>query len=275
MKLYCISRGNPQNPALILLHGLLGMSDFWIPLINKWEKNFFVLAPDLRNHGRSPHVDNSSYEAMVDDIVELFSSNKIPSAHVIGHSMGGKVAMVLAFKYPSLLDSLVVVDMAPVKYEELSQEFKKIFYIVNHFAPQHYPNLTEIYQTFVLQGIEEKYVQLLLKNIRKNPITSRFEWKFNLSSLLSFEKEFSDFPIPVTQSSVPTLFIRGSLSSYLTENHVPIIHQYFPQNQIVTIPNAGHWVHVDQPDLFFNICNHFLIKVIQKKYPKHYPYVMD
>lgn len=259
MKLHCITEGDFKKPPLLLLHGLLGMSDFWLPFIGKWKSDFFVIAPDLRNHGKSPHHEDFSYDVMVEDLLELFATMKITSAHVVGHSMGGKVGMLLALKYPEFVRSLIVVDIAPVNYKEPDVNIQNIIQLINVFTPQAFFNVTQIQQFFATHHVDTKTVQILLKNLRKNPSTRKYEWKSNANGLVNHIKELLDFPSLNTKTHIPALIVKGAKSTYVKDEHLSVIRSYFPNSQVVELDEADHWVHVDQPELFIDICNQFLL----------------
>ncbi|MCB9232543.1 MAG: alpha/beta fold hydrolase [Bacteroidia bacterium] len=245
-----------SGPALIILHGLFGSLDNWQTLAKQFADEFSVFIVDQRNHGRSPHDGDFSYEDMAYDLSDFMDQQGIYSASVLGHSMGGKTAMTFAVQDAIRLEKLVVADMAPVQYEPHHDEILKA---LNDF-PLHDIETREAADEWLSSRIPEFSVrQFLLKNLDRNKDKS-FKWKFNLE-VISGEYENilssvqSDHPI-----EVPTLFIRGGKSPYVLDAYKPQIMELFPQAEFETIENAGHWLHAEAPDEFFQKVNAWLLR---------------
>ncbi len=263
MKLFYRKIGEGQ--PLIILHGLFGQSDNWNSFGKQFAENgFAVYLADMRNHGLSPHSDVWNYQAMSDDILELINDTKLAEAGkiiLLGHSMGGKIAMLFAMQHPELLDKLIIVDVAP-----------------KHYPPHHQDVITGLNAVDLntlktrkeAETILSKYIsdfgtkQFLLKNLywkenAEDPsIPAAFEWRFNLRVIAENINEISE-AIPINSACrTPTLFIRGSKSNYILEEDLKAIRDNFPNSTMETISEAGHWVHVEQPKAFTECVMRFL-----------------
>lgn len=234
-----------EGPPLIILHGLFGISDNWVSIGKELSAHHKVIIPDLRNHGRSPHSTAFSYNVMRDDLLELYSDLSIRRAHILGHSMGGKLAMDFALNYPDMVEKLVVVDISPAKTRARQAHFK----IMSAMKSIDFDccSSREMIEEEIAGAIGSRKLRLfILKNlVRITP--DRFAWRLNLDAIeLNIDEimEGVESDIPFEN---PTLFIRGGDSDYITDDDLPGIKTLFPNNQLVTIPGAGHWVHAERP----------------------------
>lgn len=242
-----------SGSPIIILHGLFGFSDNWQTIAKALSEQHLVVTPDLRNHGRSPHANSHTYLEMAEDLRAFMEAQWMFSATVMGHSMGGKVAMQLALHYPEMVERLIVVDMAPGAAEDNHSDIFKALLGLNLSDIQ---TRAEI-ESYLATRIEEVGTrQFLLKNITRDT-DGRFSWKMNLPVLW---KHFSDILAPVSGPPFhkPTLFVRGARSHYLKDSDFPLIQSLFPRAEIVTIPDAGHWVHADQPAALLEVLRAFL-----------------
>lgn len=264
MKLFYRKIGE-QKPALIILHGLYGASDNWMNIGKVWAENHEVFLVDLRNHGRSPHSNIHTYDAMRDDVLELMDDNKISKAIIVGHSMGGKVAMCLAMDNPERINALTVVDIAPKNYtfgndENVARHQKILKGMLNL-------NLTELKKREDINDIlassipEERTRQFIMKNLKRTKEQS-FVWKLNLQviadEILNITKGFSDEEIVRNITGFPVLFIKGEHSKYIQESDTERILSIFPIAEIETVSNAGHWIHSEQPEQLSQMVLEFL-----------------
>jgi len=267
------------GPAVIIVHGLYGSSDNWLTVGRQLaEHGFEVFMLDQRNHGNSPHSPIHNYEAMKQDLLQFIDSQQIKKAILIGHSMGGKTVISFALDYPERVTSLVVVDIAPKKYFEINKNQSDLShdFIINTLLSLHLQdfNSREQISDFVSKSIPSASLRnFLLKNIRRkkysenNSInTTIFEWSLNLQALndnleiilnsVNFGEIAENQKLNII--GFPVLFIRGNNSTHIENEDIPLIRKVFPAAEFVSIPNAGHWVHVEQTELFMKNLLYFL-----------------
>ena len=250
-----------QGPFLIILHGFLGSSDNWISFAKKLEEKFTMIIPDLRNHGKSPHTLTHTYDNMSEDLEFLFESNKITRASILGHSMGGKAAMMFSANYPEKIDHLIVADVAPIIYRngtdplKSGEQDKSVINLIDKLELSAFLTRGEIDQALALNLKNEGMRQFILKNISRDN-SGQFKWKINVpvlrdsfdAILYDVNQEWFDSIKPIL--NYPVTFIRGLYSEYITDEDIPILKDIYPEAKIIDIPDAGHWLHIDQPDLF-------------------------
>ncbi len=263
MKLFFREYGTGE--PLIILHGLYGASDNWLSIARELEKNYRVILVDQRNHGQSPHSDDHSYALMVDDLVELFNDLNIEHANIIGHSMGGKVAMLFAIRYPENVKSLVVVDIAPWSYREPGQEeqpwLNEHTKIIASLKSIPIKTITlraeaEAILSFTIQS--DRIRQFLLKNLNREKDGS-FTWKLNLEALNNNLPELMEGVVDGnTKIYTKTLFIKGELSEYIPFNRFDELKDICPNSTLTTINETGHWVHAEKPAEFVACVRKFL-----------------
>ena len=243
-----------EGPPLVILHGLLGSSDNWLSIAKKLADNRRVFILDQRNHGRSFHHEEFNYEIMADDIHQFVAANGISKPDLIGHSMGGKVAMNYAVKFQQDLNKLVVVDIGPKAYpnhhghilEGLSAIDLSLIKTRNE-ADQQLSNW--------VPALEER--QFLLKNLARND-SSHFEWKMNLEVI---RREIDQVGKPLhagSKSDATSLFIYGGNSNYVVPDDIADIKAVFPNASFKRIEGSGHWVHAEQPENFLEAVEIFL-----------------
>ncbi len=244
------SAGHP----LLILHGLFGSLGNWNWHSTRLSEQYAVYALDLRNHGASPHADQMDYPAMARDVIEFMDEHGISSAHVLGHSMGGKVAMQLALEHPQRVDKLIVADIAPVKY---ASEHDQIFDGLQAINLPQIESRTQADK--VLAGyVEDEVVrQFLLTNLVRNP-NGGFQWRVNLPVLAKSYLQLRAAPASDRVFDRPVLFIKGALSNYITEDHQQEIAEKFPQARLKTIMQTGHWLHAERPQTFYHLVSDFL-----------------
>lgn len=258
MKLFFREVGDPTATPLIIVHGLFGSSDNWLTISKTIAaRGYRVILPDQRNHGQSPRSEAFSYVDMAADIHELITDLGLAKPILVGHSMGGKTMMQYAFTFSGTLSNLVIVDIAPK------------FYPVHHgnilrgLAAIDLRNLrTRAEADTILSTYESSPTvrQFLLKNLYREEIDGKaqFAWRLNLPAISreihGIGEELTN-PHPVT---VQTLFIRGERSPYILDSDWPAIVRYFPNAQLATIKDAGHWVQAEKPDQFVEVLMGFL-----------------
>lgn len=249
------ARVEGKGQPFVILHGFLGMSDNWKTLGTAFsEQGYEVHMLDLRNHGRSFHAMEFTYEVMVDDVKRYCDTHQLKNIILLGHSMGGKLAMKLACAYPDLVERLLVADIAPRVYAPHHQSIMQALQAVD-FSKQ--PDRAEVEQMIRPYIDEEGVVQFLMKSVyREN--ANQLAFRFNLPAFLQDDTAIGEGLEENAVYRQPTLFLRGGRSNYIQQQDEPLIYQHFPHAKIVTIPNAGHWLHAEQPELFFEEVLRFL-----------------
>ncbi|WGK94881.1 MULTISPECIES: alpha/beta fold hydrolase [Flavobacterium] len=244
-----------SGKPLLILHGFLGMSDNWKTMgVQFASEGFEVHILDLRNHGRSFQSEEFSYELMVQDIVQYCAAHHLEKINVVGHSMGGKTAMLLAARYPDLVEKLIVADIGPKYYAPHHQD---ILAGLNAVDFSQKPSRNDV------EGILSQYIpdfgtrQFLLKNLYwQEP--GQLAFRFNLAV---FNKKITEIGVSLPADLVfekPTLFIRGGNSNYILDEDFEAIKVQFPKAILETIPNAGHWLHAENPALFYQLSLSYL-----------------
>jgi pimeloyl-ACP methyl ester carboxylesterase len=248
-------REQGSGEPLLILHGLFGSAANWGRIARELARDHRVIVADLRNHGRSPHADEMTYEAMAADVAALIErlSPERPLT-LIGHSMGGKAAMRLALTRPQLLARLVVVDIAPRGYRGNQDA---VFSALHHLDPATLASRAEA-DARLAQWLPDPALRaFLLANLVQEEGVLR--WRVNLPALTASVGDIEGFPVtPGTRYRGPTLFVAGRESSYLDEGDPVLIRQFFPQAAIDWIDGAGHWVHAERPDAFLAAVRRFL-----------------
>lgn len=255
MQLHYNVYGAGQTP-LIILHGFMGTADNWHTLAQKFSAYRQVVTIDLRNHGRSLHSNEFSIPLMADDVLQVMQELNILNCFLLGHSMGGKIAMYIALNHPEQLSKLLVADIAPRAYHRGHDDVFDALFAVDLPNLKTRKEAEEAMLPFVPDfGVR----QFLLKNLARNEDGS-FYWKMNLSILHTKYEEIIvqiDHTRPYTK---PALFIRGGNSNYIRDKDIDDIHRLFPAAELITIPQAGHWLHAEQPALFFEAVTAFISK---------------
>ncbi len=243
--------GEEHEQALVILHGVFGSSDNWLTLGKRFAEHYHVYLVDQRNHGRSPHHDTFTYQAMADDLKEFLQAQEIYNPYIIGHSMGGKVSMLFALQNPERWEKLMVVDIAPRPY------------------PVHHGKILEGLQAIDLSSLKSRrdadqqlakfepilgVRQFLLKNLYRED--DGFAWRINLP-VIARDIEKISIEIEGEAVSKPTQFVRGLKSHYVSDEDKPHIQRLFPQSSFVDFPNAGHWIHAEKPDEFYEVVREF------------------
>ena len=250
-----------ESLPLIVIHGLLGSADNWRSHVKAWQKNRRVIAVDLRNHGRSPHVEGMTYRAMSDDVLSLMDQLGIDQAHVLGHSMGGKVAMTMARLAPQRVASLVVADIAPVTYRPRQDSVLDGLKALDTAAIKSRQEADRVLSDYV----EEAGVrQFLLKNLmpvpadEKDDSGARYRWRLNLPVIDRCYAHLSAAPEGEEPYRGPVLFVKGADSPYIQTKHRDTIDQLFPNAELEIIEGAGHWLHAEKPEDLIALCRRFL-----------------
>jgi esterase len=243
----------PEN--LIIIHGFLGSLDNWQTLAIEFSKNFSVYTIDMRNHGKSPHTEHHSIKLMVEDLANFMKLNKINTTHLLGHSMGGKVAMQFAINYPEKIDKLIIVDIAPREYKH---GHDSIFEALNAIDLSQITRRKEAEDKMMHLVPDFGTRQFLLKNLTSTA-SGAYTWKMNLKVL---QNDYNEIVAQIEYNGIylkPVLFIRGSLSLYIKPADEVEIIEHFVNAKIETIGNAGHWLHAEKPKEFYELVVSFLL----------------
>jgi len=265
MELFFREKGQ-GNKTIIIVHGLYGSSDNWISVAGEFEDQYRVILIDQRNHGRSPHNDVHSYEAMAEDLHSLMEKLSIDKAILIGHSMGGKTIMRFSLKYPEMVEKMIVVDIAPKSYRsfsnyaEITANHKKIIDELMAVDLSKFKSRNEIDQALKDAFPAKRLRAFLMKNLKRRK-DGRYSWQINFEALKNNMDEimdgFSELNKP--DRKIPeTIFIRGEKSPYIQDDDTLVINKFFPGSQVITIPDAGHWIHAEKQDIFVKTVKYFL-----------------
>ena len=244
VKLHYQSHG--RGEPVLILHGLFGSGRNWTAFARKLAEQYHVINIDLRNHGSSEHADSMTYSEMAADIRQLLELCGLERASLIGHSMGGKVAMTFALYHTMLVNRLVILDIAPVAYRN---NFRAILESLDAL-PLTELNSRKHADDLLAADINDTSLRLfLLTNLVK--VNGNFRWRLNLAALKNNLASIGEFPQPhtVEPHAGPTLFLGGTDSGYLTPEHQQVIKQYFTNAAVDYVDDAGHWLHIDQPDV--------------------------
>lgn len=248
-----------EGSPLLILHGLYGSSDNWLTIAKELSSDFCVHCIDLRNHGRSPHSEIHNYPAMVEDIYEYIENNKLEKTILLGHSMGGKVAMLLTLTYPKLIKKLIVADIAPKNYKDNYDGHVEILEVMQavNFSQLH--TRKEIEKELDKTIESKKVIQLIMKNLHRKK-DKTFEWRINVPVLYEQLANITGGTEgwDTIQTKVPTLFIKGETSHYLSLDDDFIIKKSFKSSELTVIPKAGHWLHAEQTELVLKTILYFI-----------------
>ncbi|MEN8214419.1 MAG: alpha/beta fold hydrolase [Pseudomonadota bacterium] len=254
MQLHFRQSGSEHNPPLLFLHGLFGSAANWGRIVRHFEADYHCIIPDLRNHGRSAHHPDVSYKAQAEDVHELMQALSLRSAHLVAHSMGGKAAMTLALTQPGAVRSLVVVDIAPVRYKH---SFSGIIDALRQLDLQLLQNRDQADSQLAASIPDAAIRAYLLQNLVKRD--GQWHWRINLNYLHAGIGEIIGFP-EMKDHLYPgdTLFLYGERSGYLDQNGSKIAKLLFPRADFVEVGNAGHWVYAENPVAFIRHVEEFI-----------------
>jgi pimeloyl-ACP methyl ester carboxylesterase len=243
-----------SGTPMMILHGLFGSLDNWRTLSLKLAEHFRVLPTDLRNHGHSFHSDEHTYELMAEDINALYNHLNLPPMILVGHSMGGKAAMFFALKYSEKVKKLVVADMSPKQYPP---HHNIVLQALNAVEMDKVTSRKEVEDQLSVYISDSPTRQFLMKGLVRND-DGTFKWRFNLRTLTGDYNRIN-VALPDGQYHGPTLFMAGERSNYIQKDDHTLILHHFPQAQIQVIPNAGHWIHAEQPQAFLEALLAFVV----------------
>ena len=243
---------------ILIIPGLFGLTPNWRRFARALAKDHSVIVIDQRNHGRSEHADTHTYADMLEDLLAVLNQKQIEQVVLLGHSMGGKVAMLFSLLHPQRVRSLVVMDIAPVLYQRNPAPFlpELLSHDVSHMGSR-----AEVERS--LQSIIPDTPTRLFILQSLSGSAGDYQWRLNLPILNKFMSEISAFPDNLVSDRTYTgnsLFIAGGNSDYINAGHYPKISQYFPAAVHAVVPDAGHWLHVEQMDAVLNELQEFINK---------------
>ena len=247
--------GEPSAPALLILHGFFASSRNWKQIARKLAEHYHVYVIDMRNHGNSAHSSIMDYPSMTADIELFLDTRQLMSANILGHSMGGKVAMWLALSHPERINKLIVADIAPVSYRH---SFDNLIQALKQLPLEQLTNRKQADGLLAGPIPESGFRQFLLQNLILKE--GKYLWRIDLDIFAKTADNIIAFPETDAMGSYPgkVLFLAGETSNYIAQESV---YNLFPGAEIKTIANAGHWLHAEQPVAFCEAVNTFLAAV--------------
>jgi len=256
MQLFFRRFGEEGNQPVVILHGLFGVSDNWVSYGRRLsQEGYEVFVPDQRNHGQSPQSDVFNYLALTDDLFDFLDENEIEDPIIIGHSMGGKVAMRFVLENPLLVKKLIVVDISLKTYGPRTQHLRIIEAMDKLDLSA--INTRQEAETNLVKFIPEPRIrQFILKNLHRKG--NEFEWRLYYKGIANSLTEMFDGIDTSVKFNKPTLFIKGGASDYILLEDYDQIRYNFPNAEIVTIENTSHWVHVESPEKFYQLTSGFI-----------------
>ncbi|RPD99079.1 alpha/beta fold hydrolase [Aureibaculum marinum] len=245
-----------SGDPLIILHGFLGMGDNWKSLSNKFSEHYQVHLVDQRNHGRSFHSSDFNYELMAEDLLRYIEYHNLKKVNLIGHSMGGKVAMLFAVTYPERMNKLIVADIGPKFYPRHHDTILEGLLAIDFSEQKTRGEVEEVLKKYIPEwGVR----QFLLKNVYWKT-KEELAFRFNLEGLI---ENMDEIGTPLPSLSVfegETLFLKGENSGYISDGDATLVKSHFPKAIIKTVKNAGHWLHAENPTDFYNYVVDFIAK---------------
>ncbi len=237
-------RRRGSGPPLIILHGLFGSAINWETIARYLSRYWTVFALDLRNHGDSPHSPHFGYEVLVEDLKWFMEDHRIHPAILLGHSLGGKIVMAFADRFPEKVEKLIVVDIAPKPYPA---DHWHMLNVLIDFDVSRIKNLKQAVADLAPAIPSLAIRQFIVKNLVRGK-NGRYQWKINLDAIYRHYRELSQGPGLRNSCPKSALFIRGKDSEFVIDEDADLIRRYFPHSRIVTLDNAGHWLHIDAPE---------------------------
>ncbi|MFB4203285.1 Esterase YbfF [wastewater metagenome] len=235
-----------EGAPLVLLHGLYGSGANWRRYARRWSRDHRVIVPDLRNHGRSPHSGRMDYPAMAADVARMLEAETEGPAVVLGHSMGGKVAMALALTRPALVRGLIVADIAPVAYAD--NDHDAIIAAMQAVELADVGSRSDADRQLAARIDSQAIRQFLLTNLER--ADGGWDWRLPLAILRRALPDILGWPALDGRWDGPALFVHGGRSPYVDDDGRRAIAGYFPNHEVETLPEAGHWLHVEAPEAF-------------------------
>jgi esterase len=243
-----------EGQAMIILHGLFGQMDNWNSLAKKFsEQGFEVYILDQRNHGLSPHDDDWNYGVMADDLKDFINEHQIQNPILLGHSMGGKTVMYFSLHYPNIADKLIIADISPRQHPANHND---VLYALHQVDFEVVKTRREVEDILAATISDFGTRQFLLKNVYWKT-DDKMDWRFNLK-IISEKYNNVIVGVPRGICETETLFLKGEKSDYINDNDLVSIKEIYPNSSVEVITDAGHWVHAEQPELFYKAVISFI-----------------
>lgn len=243
-----------QGQAIVLIHGLFGSYENLGVIARALAGQWQVVNLDMRNHGRSDWYDTMSYALMAEDVKDTLDHLGLDQVNLLGHSMGGKIAMEFALRYPDRVNKLILADISPVQNRPRHLE---ILSALDGIDLNNLQSRQQADQQLALSITETGVRQFLLKSLYKED--DHFRWRFNIKALIANYQQLLEAPPSKGPYTGPTLFIKGAESDYLLPEHQSLIQQLFPHSKAKVIMGTGHWLHAEKPVAFAKIVTDFLL----------------
>lgn len=255
-----------QQTPLVILHGLFGSSQNWRQIGKALHAlGWPVYLLDLRNHGQSPHFDAMNYSVMSEDVITFLNEKNITQCHLLGHSMGGKVAMQSVLTHADYFASVCIADIAPVEYPPRHQD---VFAAINTIT-QKQPTSRKAADDLVKTILPDTGTRLFLLTNLERINTEGVKWKSNMAAIQANYSEISAVPAaclatsPVNQFANPALILKGEKSNYIKPEYMQIFQKHFTNISLQNL-QAGHWLHAEKPSEFIDVVSNFLTKNVSK-----------
>lgn len=253
LELHYQDNGPKETLPLVVLHGLFGSADNWRSHVKHWQQQRRVISVDLRNHGRSPHAEGMSYGVMADDVLALLDMLQIERCDLLGHSMGGKVAISVARRAPERLASLIVADIAPVSYRHGHDSI----FVAMRRVEEGQPSTRKAADNLMAESVETPATRMFLATNLVRGEDGVMRWRVGLDEIDAAYADIAAEPAGEGAFKGPTLVLRGANSDYVDDVHLPRVYEVLPNAQVVTL-EAGHWLHAEAPEAFQKAVNEFL-----------------
>ncbi|MCK5669187.1 MAG: alpha/beta fold hydrolase [Gammaproteobacteria bacterium] len=248
-------KSSKDKQTILILHGLFGSKRNWQSIARQLSEQCKVFTLDLRNHGESEHSETMSYQDMADDVFQFISEHDLEEVSIVGHSMGGKVAMQMALGHPEIIKRLIIIDIAPVQYQH---SFDNLISSLDALPLDQISSRQEADEYLKTSVQPESLRQFLLQNLHK--LETGFCWRINLKAIQSCIDELMGFHTAhrEKQYQKSVLFLKGEKSDYIKHLYERQIFSFFPRALFITLEGAGHWLHTENPDFVVNEIGKFI-----------------
>lgn len=243
-----------EGVPLVVVHGLMGSADNWRSHVKAWQPQRRVVAVDLRNHGHSPHAEGMDYPSMAEDLLALMDRLQLEKAHLLGHSMGGKVVITLARLAPQRVASLIVADIAPQAY---GHDHDSVFAGLRNLQQGQPANRREA-DELLAEHVEDRATRLFLATNLERAEEGGLRLRLGLDQIEAGYEDIIQAPGGEGPFTGSVLVVRGGRSPYVPDSALPHLRDILPQARLVTLAEAGHWLHAEQPAAFRAAVNEFL-----------------